>query len=62
MAGLDMKTFFRANRQFVISYDCIEKMHFWFSGKLKVLVKPAAYEDIIVSRLRATEFKRWLDQ
>jgi two-component system response regulator LytT len=59
-ADLDKKDFFRANRQFIVSYDSIEKVYAWFSGKLKVQVIPAAYEEIIVSRLRATDFKKWL--
>jgi two-component system, LytTR family, response regulator LytT len=56
------KQFFRANRQFIINYHHIEKVHAWFSGKLKVQVTPQSYEEIIVSRLKATEFKRWLGE
>lgn len=59
---LNNKTFFRANRQFILNYNHIEKVHAWFSGKLKVQVEPAAYEEIIVSRLRAADFKRWLGE
>lgn len=54
------KAFFRLNRQFIVSYRHIEKVQTWFNGKLKVQVTPAAYEDIIVSRLKANEFKKWL--
>lgn len=54
------KSFFRLNRQFIVSYRHIEKVHTWFNGKLKVQVKPAACEDIIVSRLKANDFKKWL--
>lgn len=61
-ADLDSKAFFRANRQFVVGYKSIEKVHSWFSGKLKVQVQPASYEDVIVSRLRAADFKKWLGE
>lgn len=61
-AEVDSKLFFRANRQFILNYNHIEKVHAWFSGKLKVQVQPAAYEDIIVSRLRAADFKKWLGE
>ena len=57
---LSDKDFFRANRQFIISYGSIEKVHAWFSGKLKVQVRPSSYEEIIVSRLRSADFKKWL--
>ncbi len=61
-AEVDQKNFFRANRQFILNYKNIEKVHAWFSGKLKVQVQPAPYEEIIVSRLKATDFKKWLGE
>jgi DNA-binding LytR/AlgR family response regulator len=59
---VDPKIFFRANRQFILNYNHIEKVNAWFSGKLKVQVQPPSYEDIIVSRLRAADFKKWLGE
>lgn len=61
-AELDQKFFFRANRQFILNYNSIGKISTWFSGKLKVTVEPEAYEEIIVSRLRAADFKKWLGE
>lgn len=61
-AELDGTSFFRANRQFILNYNSIEKISIWPSGKLKVNVQPEAYEEIIVSRLRAGEFKKWLGE
>lgn len=57
---IDSQVFFRANRQFIINYENIERVHTWFSGKLKVQVKPLSYEEIIVGRLKANDFKKWL--
>ena len=57
---LDPAHFFRVNRQFIINHPAIDKMHLWFDGKIKLSVNPAAYEDIIISRLRANDFKKWL--
>ena len=59
---LDSKQFFRANRQFILNYNYVDKVQAWLSGKLRVQVKPAAYEDIIVSRLRSTDFRKWLGE
>lgn len=59
---LNGKEFFRVNRQFVLSYKCIHKVHTWFNGKLKVSVQPDSYEEIIISRLRAADFKKWLGE
>lgn len=61
-AEVDNREFFRVNRQFVVNYKSIQKVHTWFSGKLKVSVQPEAYEEIIVSRLKAAEFKKWLGE
>lgn len=58
----DPRFFFRVNRQFILSYNSIQKVHAWFSGKLKVGVQPDAYEEIIISRLKAAEFKKWLGE
>ncbi|ULQ55256.1 LytTR family DNA-binding domain-containing protein [Flavihumibacter rivuli] len=61
-AELDCTSFFRANRQFILNYNSIEKISTWPSGKLKVKVQPESYEEIIVSRLRAAAFKKWLGE
>lgn len=59
---LDPEEYFRVNRQFIVRYSSIDKVYAWFDNKIKLLVKPAAYEDIVISRLRAPEFKKWLDK
>lgn len=57
---LDPEKFHRVNRQFIISYTAIDKVHALFDGKLKLTARPVSYEDIIISRLRAGDFKKWL--
>jgi DNA-binding LytR/AlgR family response regulator len=59
---LDPAEFYRANRQFIINFKAIAEVIAWFDGKLKVILKPAAYEDLIISRLKANEFKKWLSK
>jgi DNA-binding LytR/AlgR family response regulator len=59
---VEAKTFFRVNRQFIINYHHIDKIHTWFNGKLKVFVQPASHDDIIVSRLKTADFKKWLGE
>lgn len=54
--------FFRVNRQYILSDDCIDDVHTYFSGKLKVHVFPKSNEDIIISRLKAAAFKEWLNR
>jgi DNA-binding LytR/AlgR family response regulator len=58
---LDPRTFFRVNRQFIISYPSIAAVHSFFNGKLKIFVR-SSDEEIVISRERAAPFKAWLDR
>lgn len=57
---LDPKSFFRANRQYIVHINSIEQVLNFFHGKLKLKIKNLT-EDIIVSRTKAPLFKMWLD-
>ena len=56
---LDPLKFFRANRQFIISHKAIKDISVWFDSKLSVNLTVDIPEKIIVSRVRASEFKEW---
>jgi two-component system response regulator LytT len=53
--------FFRANRQYVVSYPAIAAVHSFFNGKLKIYLRELD-EEVIISRERATSFKAWMDR
>lgn len=57
---LNPDQFFRVNRQFIVNHKSVEQAFAWFDGKMKLVISPASYEDIVISRLKANEFKRWL--
>jgi two-component system, LytTR family, response regulator LytT len=59
---LDSMSFFRANRQFILSLRCIHRIHHYGQQKLKVSVLPDTTSEILVSKLRATQFKNWLNR
>jgi two-component system response regulator LytT len=59
---LDERVFFRANRQFILSLKSIIKIHNYGQQKLKVIVRPEPAREIIISKLKATQFKKWLDK
>ncbi|MVT10019.1 LytR/AlgR family response regulator transcription factor [Chitinophaga tropicalis] len=59
---VDSTVFFRANRQFIVNYSSIRQVHACFNGKLKVWLSPGIAEDVIVSRLKAAEFRKWLGE
>lgn len=56
---LDPRTFFRANRQYIISHRAIKDISIWPLSKLHITLTVATPEKIIVSRARTSEFKDW---
>lgn len=59
---LNPQSFYRANRQFIISFDSIAEIHPYFKGRLKLDLTPPAEIELVVSADRTPEFKSWLDQ
>ncbi|KAA6438366.1 response regulator transcription factor [Dyadobacter flavalbus] len=57
---LDPKLFFRANRQFLVNVSAVQQIHSYFNNKLKLTLKPASDDEVLVSRERATDFKKWM--
>lgn len=58
---LDSNRFFRANRQYVISINVIEKILLYGKNQLKILLKNNSDDTIIISKNKASEFKKWLN-
>ena len=59
-AVLNPKTFFRINRQFIISISSIAEMFAYSKSRVLVKLKPATKTDTIVSTERSAGFKTWL--
>lgn len=59
---LDPRRFYRANRQLIVSHKAVQKVHLYFTSKLKVDLSPAADEEVIISRKKAMAFRRWLGE
>lgn len=59
---LSPETFFRVNRQFIVNYASFKEVITWFDGKLKLIIHPESYEEIVISRLKAGSFKEWLSR
>lgn len=61
-ALIDPDQFFRINRQFIISLECINKMFAYPKGRVKLILNPKAKREVIVSIDRSPEFKKWLNR
>ena len=53
--------FFRINRKFMVSVHSVVEIHSYFNSRLLLKLLPKESEQVIVSRERTTNFKRWLD-
>lgn len=53
--------FFRINRKYMISVHAVQEIHSYFNSRLLLKITPSQEEQIIVSRERTANFKKWLD-
>lgn len=58
---LDPVQFFRINRKFMISVNSVVEIHIYYNSRLLLKINPKQDEQVIVSRERTSNFKRWLD-
>jgi len=59
MLQLNPVRFYRANRQFIVAHDAIDRIAVWPVGKLSLTLKVQVPERIIVSKQKTPEFKKW---
>ncbi|HEY0744838.1 MAG TPA: LytTR family DNA-binding domain-containing protein [Chryseosolibacter sp.] len=60
--SLDPKFFFRVSRKHIVCVDAIAEVRGLISGKLEVILNQPCDQEILVSRERAQQFRRWLNQ
>lgn len=58
---LDPKLFFRISRGCIASIRSIKEVSKHFNSRLKVILTPTYQGDMLISRVRVSEFLRWLD-
>jgi two-component system LytT family response regulator len=57
---LDPKTYFRINRQYIISIQSIAEMFAYSKSRVLIKLSPPAKHETVVSTERSAEFKLWL--
>jgi len=58
--ALNPDDFFRVNRNCIVSHSCIVKVSAWFNSRLKLVLQPNSAEEVVVSRERVKDFKKWM--
>ncbi|UOE49810.1 LytTR family DNA-binding domain-containing protein [Mucilaginibacter sp. SMC90] len=59
---LNPQQFFRANRQFIINREAVQNIEHYFNRKLYISTKLASPEKIIISKIKAQPFLKWIEQ
>jgi two-component system response regulator LytT len=59
---LDRQLFFRINRSYIISINCITVIYTYPGNRYKINLTPAVEKEMIVSRERIANFKKWLGE
>jgi two-component system response regulator LytT len=58
----DPKQFFRISRKYIVNIDAIADIISYTSSRLKLNIACSNDDDILVSRSKLTEFRRWLER
>lgn len=60
-AVIDPQLFYRANRQHLIAYHAVKEVEPYFERKLLVKLTLLNVDSVIVSKAKATDFLKWLE-
>ena len=58
---LDPKAFFRVNRTFLVNITAVADVLVYSNSRLKIQTSASIDKEIIVSREKVSDFKRWLE-
>ncbi|WPR74979.1 LytTR family DNA-binding domain-containing protein [Algoriphagus sp. NG3] len=61
-AQVNPADFFRLNRKYLCSMEAIEGIYAFSNSRLKVKLKNCPDQDILISREKVSDFKKWLDR
>lgn len=59
---MNPEMFFRLNRKYIANIGAIDSIDRYFNSRLRIEVKPAVEDDILVSRVRVNDFLNWLER
>jgi DNA-binding LytR/AlgR family response regulator len=59
---IDPKQFFRISRKYIVNINAIADIISYTSSRLKLKIVNSKDDDVLVSRSKLTEFRRWLER
>jgi two-component system, LytTR family, response regulator LytT len=58
--SLNPETFYRANRQFLVSRKAIKEVEYYFNGRFCLHMCPIPEEPVLISKAKAGRFREWM--
>ncbi|MEM9362099.1 MAG: LytTR family DNA-binding domain-containing protein [Bacteroidota bacterium] len=58
---IDPQQFFRVNRSFLVNINSIKDVLVYSNRRLKLVLHPKLEKDVVVSREKVSEFKKWFE-
>lgn len=59
---INPELFYRVNRNYLVNINCIEEIVAYSSSRLKLKLKTKMEDELIVSRDKVSDFKKWMDR
>jgi DNA-binding LytR/AlgR family response regulator len=57
---LDPDKYYRTSRSFYVSVNCIDQIHDYFGNRLLLHLSPSVDKEVLVSREKVMDFKKWM--
>ena len=57
---LDPDKYYRTSRSFYVSVNCIDQIHDYFGNRLLLHLNPVVDKEVLVSREKVMDFKKWM--
>lgn len=54
--------FFRANRTYILNIASIKKISKYFNSRIRLEIQPSQKDDILISRVKVSEFLNWIEK
>ncbi|OQP56502.1 LytR/AlgR family response regulator transcription factor [Niastella populi] len=58
--SLNPETFYRANRQYLVSRKAIKEVEYYFNGRFCLHMSPIPEEPVLISKAKAGRFRDWI--
>lgn len=59
---IDPILFHRINRKYIVNKNAVTRVHKYFNSRLKIDLHPVREEEVIISRVKVSDFLNWMEE